>query len=93
MRHNTTLPLFADDMLPITPKASHPGLPAAWSARQRENFTWWCQNGNTDMCAAVLWRGEGFSTPEARTLVKMLHASPPCAHFASHMSPNRGHAA
>lgn len=96
-----TLPLFADELLPASPQPTTPSLPAHWPPAKRENFTWWCQHGNTEMCAAVLWQSEGFAPGAAASMVKalnqqpvvMMHASPPCAHFARPMASQPGQAA
>lgn len=65
-----TLPLFADELLPASPQPTTPSLPAHWPPAKRENFTWWCQHGNTEMCAAVLWQSEGFAPGAAASMVK-----------------------
>lgn len=97
MKHDDfTLPLFANELLPSSPQFYAPSLPAHWPPAKRHSFTWWCQDGNQEMCAAVLWRTEGFNPADAKALVKALHDQPPvpmthespaCAHFASPMKP------
>jgi hypothetical protein len=90
-RDGMTLSLFADELLPASLQFNAPELPPHWPPAKRENFTWWCQNGNNEMCAAVLWKSEGFERTDAAELVRALRSSapvvlmrdsPPCAHFA-----------
>ena len=74
-----TLPLFADmpHWKPVLPTPHLPAMPAA----EAESFIWWCQNGNKDMCAAVL-RNEFYLPATEAMSVVMTYASPDCAHFA-----------
>ena len=74
-RDTCTLPLFAGELLPTSPPPATLSLPAHWPPARRDNFTWWCQYGNKEMCAAVLWRNEGFTQADATALVKALESS------------------
>lgn len=97
-RDTLTLPLFAGELLPSSPWTTAPVMPAHWPPSMRENFTWWCQNGNKEMCAAVLWQSNGFTPDDAHALVKhlaaqpvtLLHETPACAHFARPMATMAG---
>ena len=44
-------------------------LLAKMGAAALDNFTWWCINGNREMCAAVLWREHGFTQIQAKRAV------------------------
>lgn len=103
-RDTLTLPLFAGELLPTSPWTSMPSLPAHWPPKMREGFIWYCQNGNQelqDMCAASLWKSDGFTYDEAHDLVRairaqpvtLLHETPACAHFARPMATAEGAAA
>ncbi len=97
-RDTHTFPLFAGELLPTSPWTTMPTMPAHWPTPKRENFTWWCQNGNKEMCAAVLRQSNGLTNANAPTLVQhlaaqpvtLLHESPPCAHFARPMASAGG---
>ena len=50
-----------------------------------EEFIWWCQHGNKDMCAVVLRNEFAMPAADAKAVV-MMYASPDCAHFARPMN-------
>lgn len=73
MKHDhITLPLFAPEQMPPPLQTQRPGLPAHWPPAKRENFTWWCQHGDREMCAAVLWQAGGFTQGAASAMAKEL---------------------